>query len=125
MIDIFRPELDLVAFTSYPATVFNSPAAIPKDYYEHIYDHIKHSDPVVFMEIGWPTTGKGNEASQSEFIRQLPSLMANVKPQVLAWSLLHDVQGSPLGTDLSATGLLGNSGQAKGGLGAFKELKNK
>jgi hypothetical protein len=105
--------------------LFNSPAAIPTDYYAHIYDHIKRTDPVVFMEIGWPTTGKASEASQLEFIGRLPTLMADVKPQILAWSLLHDVQGSPLGTDLSTTGLLHNSGQAKSGLSAFKELRNK
>jgi hypothetical protein len=65
LIDIFRPELDLVAFTSYPADHFSSPDDIPSDYYARIYDHVGHGDEVMFMEIGWPTTGKGTESERS------------------------------------------------------------
>ena len=49
LIDIFRPELDVIAFTSYPFNDFASPAAIPADYYERIYNHINRSDEVMFM----------------------------------------------------------------------------
>jgi hypothetical protein len=124
LIDIFRPELDLIAFTSYPADHFSSPSAVPANYYEQIYQHIKRDDPVMFMEIGWPSTGKGSEQSQLAFINRLPSLMEKVKPKVLAWSLLHDVPGA-LGGDLGSTGLLTTRGQAKPGFEAFKALRNK
>lgn len=125
LIDIFRPELDLVAFTSYPADQYPNPSDIPKDYYERIYDHIRRDDPVIFMEIGWPSKGKGNEAKQLVFIQRLPSLMGNVRPQILAWSLLHDVDSSSLGGDLSSTGLADNSGRAKPAFDAFRELQRK
>jgi hypothetical protein len=125
LIDIFRPELDLVAFTSYPFINFSSPTAIPANYYQRIYDHINGSDEVMFMEIGWPSAGKGSEASQTEFIQRLPSLMANVRPKVLAWSLLHDVSGEALPGDLSSTGLSDNSGKPKRSFAAFEALRDK
>src|SRR5271165_4330968 len=49
LIDIFRPKLDVLAFTSYPADHFPNPSAIPAKYYEQIYLHIKPTDPVMFM----------------------------------------------------------------------------
>jgi hypothetical protein len=125
LIDIFRPELDLVAFTSYPADQFSNPTDVPKDYYEGIYEHIKRTDPVMFMEIGWPSTGKGSEAKQLEFIHRLPLLMSNVKPKILAWSLLHDVGSGTLGSDLATTGLADNRGRAKPAFDAFRELQGK
>jgi hypothetical protein len=124
LIDIFRPELDLVAFTSYPADHFPNPSAIPANYYEQVYLHIKRDDPIMFMEIGWPSTGKGSEQSQIAFINRLPALMEKVKPKVLAWPLLHDISGA-LGGDLGATGLLTTKGQAKPALEAFKAIRNK
>jgi hypothetical protein len=125
LIDIFRPELDIVAFTSYPAITYSSPDKIPNDYYDRIYDHIKRSDEVMFMEIGWPSSGKGSEDSQVEFIRRLPSLMARVRPQVLAWSLLHDVVGSSLSGDLGRTGLVEENGNPKRALQAFLALRRR
>lgn len=125
LIDIFRPELDLVAFTSYPSARYSNPSDVPADYYERIYDHISRDDPVMFMEIGWPTTGKGNEKKQLEFIQRLPSLMGKTKPEVLAWSLLHDVGGGLLSSDLANTGLVTNNGRVKRAFEAFKELQSK
>jgi hypothetical protein len=125
LIDIFRPELDVLAFTSYPAITYSSPTAIPRDYYQKIYDHISRTDPVMFMEIGWPSTGKGSESSQVEFIRALPGLMAQVKPSVLAWSLLHDVGGGALESDLGNTGIISSDGRPKSGFAAFKELRGR
>jgi hypothetical protein len=126
LIDIFRPELDLVAFTSYPADHFSSPDDIPSDYYARIYDHVERRDEVMFMEIGWPTTGKGSDREQVEFIERLPALMKNVRPRVLAWSLLHDVRGSGLNSDLATTGLRSSDGKAKSEAAkAFRDLRNK
>jgi hypothetical protein len=48
--------------------------------------------------------------------------MAKVKPSIVDWSLLHDVQMSVLG-DLATTGLIAASGTPKSGFGAFKELR--
>ncbi len=122
MIEIFRPELDLVAFTTYPTVSFPSPASIPADYYGHIYDHIGQNDKVMFMEVGWPTTGKGSEASQAEFIRRLPALMGPARPSIVVWSLLHDVGSGILSSDLATTGLITQDDKRKSGFDAFKQL---
>ncbi|MGH9462148.1 MAG: hypothetical protein ACRD1X_13075 [Vicinamibacteria bacterium] len=59
LIDVFRPELDLVAFTSYPAGHFSSPVEIPLDYYTKVSRHLRSSDEVIFMEIGWRAGAAG------------------------------------------------------------------
>lgn len=125
LIDIFRPELDLVAFTSYPADHFATPRDVPDDYYEKISDYVSRGETVHFMEIGWPTTGKGTPAEQREFVERLPELMANVNPAVVAWSLLHDVSGSGLSGELATTGLLMSSGEPKPAYAAFKALRGR
>lgn len=122
LIEIFRPELDAVAFTSYPSDHFARPADIPLDYYERIFDHVKKTEEIHFMEIGWPTTGTGNETEQVDFIKRLPALMEKVQPKVLAWSLLHDVDTSALGGDLASTGLMTKDGQPKPAYQAFRAL---
>jgi hypothetical protein len=111
----------LVAFTSYPADHFATPADIPADYYSRIYDHIKPSDEVMFMELGWPSSGKGTEQEQVEFVKRLPALMKDVKPAVIAWPLLHDV-GGVFSADLASTGLYTQKGAPKPAAAAFKQL---
>jgi hypothetical protein len=122
-IDVFRPALDLVAFTSYPSEHFPNPAALPNDYYEGILQHVQRSERVMFMEIGWPSTGTGSEREQVEFIERLPALMARVDPIVVAWSLLHDVRASGLGGDLASTGLIEPGGRHKPAFDAFKRFR--
>ncbi len=123
LIDIFRPELDLIALTSYPADHYPSPANIPVDYYSRMYRHIKKTDEVMFMEIGWPATKNENYAKQEDFVNALSKLMEDVKPSILCWSLLHDVQTSLLSSDLAATGLITRKGEIKPAFNSFKELK--
>lgn len=122
LIEVFRPELDVVAFTSYPADHFPSVEAIPSDYYENVFNHVTRSEEIMFMEIGWPTTGEGSDESQVAFIERLPELMNDVNPSVIAWSLLHDVRLSGLNNELASTGLISSSGEKKPGWNAFVEL---
>jgi hypothetical protein len=122
VIDVFRPELDAVAFTTYPADHFATPADMPADYYAHVFDHVKRSDEIIFMEIGWPTTGKGSESEQAAFIARLPLLMEEVKPGIVAWSLLHDVRQSGLSGELAATGLIEPGGRRKPAFETFRKL---
>jgi hypothetical protein len=123
LIDVFRPELDVIALTSYPSGIFASPARMPADYYARIADHTKGSDEILFMEIGWPTRGQGSEQEQVEFINRLPALMSDVRPTVLAWPLLHDVQLPLLGDDLFTTGLVTAKGTVKPGYAALRRLR--
>lgn len=113
LIDLFRPELDLFAFTSYPADHFATPDDVPANHYERVFDHIDKKEHVACMEIGWPTTGKGTNDEQAKFVARLRTLLAKVKPDVVCWSLLHDVTRSGLPGDLASTGLLDTEGAKK------------
>lgn len=123
LIDIFRPELDVIALTSYPADHFGSPNEIPSDYYSKIYNYVGKSDRVMLTEIGWPSTGKGNERSQEQFILRLPELTNSMKPLYVGWSLLHDVRVSSFGESLGTTGILMNNGKPKPGFAALKKVR--
>jgi hypothetical protein len=41
---------------------------------------------VMFMEIGWPSAGKGSPASQQQFVARLPELLGPLHPLLVAWS---------------------------------------
>jgi hypothetical protein len=123
VIDIFRPELDVVGLTTYPSPFHASPAKLPLDYYFWIYHHIKNTDEVLLMEVGWPTSGSGNEREQQAFIRRLPELLNRVNVSVVAWALLHDVGLAEFDANLNTVGLVTNNGQRKIGYEEFKALK--
>ena len=125
LIEVFRPELDVVALTSYPSDHFPSVEAIPDDYYANVFNHVTKSEEIMFMEIGWPTTGEGSDDSQVAFINRMPELMSTVEPRLLAWSLLHDVRMSGLSDGLASTGLISPGGEKKPGFRAFVDLQAK
>lgn len=86
---------DYLGLSSYPSwllhkNVFPSMADIPTGYYDRIRILVPDM-PVVFTEVGWPSAGGGTEAEQAAFIRELPRLLENTNPELITWSLLHDV----------------------------------
>lgn len=122
VINIFRPELDVVGFTTYPSPFHETPAQLLPDYYTWMFRHIQPSDPVMLMEIGWPTSGTGSESEQRAFIKRLPSLLKGINLVGIEWALLHDVQLGAFDADLNTTGLRYRDGREKPGFGAFKVL---
>lgn len=122
VIDIFRPELDLVGFTSYPSPFHATPADLPADYYTWMFRHVPAGEPVMLMEIGWPTSGSGDEAEQLQFIARLPSLLAGINLVGLEWALLHDVRLGAFDADLSTVGLRYRDGRPKPGYEALRML---
>jgi hypothetical protein len=125
VIDVFRPELDIIAFTSYPSNHYSRAKDIPNDYYSSSLRYLNNNDQIMFMEIGWPAQAKSNADKQKEFITVLPSLMKDLRQPIVIWSLLHDVKFSDLTEDLSTTGLLNKKGDVKPAFKAFQELKHK
>jgi hypothetical protein len=123
IIDIFRPELDVIGLTSYPAPFHESPVGLPPDYYSWINHHIQPNDQVVLMELGWPTKGAGSELEQQTFIRRLPELFSQVNVSIIAWALLHDVNLAAFDANLNTVGLIRNNGQKKKGFDEFKSLR--
>jgi hypothetical protein len=124
VIDIFRPELDVIGLTSYPSPFHASPAELPHDYYSWLNHHIRENDEVLVMELGWPTQGSGSELEQQEFIGRLPDFFRHVNVSVIAWALLHDVTLDVFDANLNSVGLINNSGQKKRGFYEFKALKH-
>ena len=122
LIDVFRPALDVIAFTSYPFEIAASPEKLPADYYDGILKHVGKDDVIIFPEIGWPSGGKSSEVLQEAFIKRIPALFKKAKPGFIAWSLLHDVDIPEFSVNLGSTGLLTGKGSAKPGLAAFKAL---
>ncbi len=122
LINIFRPELDVIGLTSYPSPFHKTPARLPKDYYTRILRHIPNGDEVLLMEIGWPTKASGSEAEQADFIRRLPGLLRGVNVSVIAWALLHDVNLSEFNANLNTTGLITRRGRKKPGYFRFRDL---
>jgi len=123
VIDILRPELDVIGLTTYPSPFHGLPDELPDDYYSWIYKHINETDEVLFMEVGWPTSARGSEHEQVAFIRRLPGLLKGVRATVLAWALLHDVSLAEFDTNLNTVGLVTRNGRRKMGYEAFKALK--
>jgi hypothetical protein len=122
VINIFRPELDLVGLTSYPSPFHATPADLVPDYYTWMFRHIPPSEPVMLMEIGWPSSGSGSEAEQLAFLERLPTLLKGINLIGVEWALLHDVQLGAFNADLNSVGLRRRDGRPKPGYGAFRAL---
>jgi hypothetical protein len=123
VIDIFRPELDLIGLTTYPAAFHPSPGKLPNDYYSWIYHHIAKEEKILLMEVGWPTSGVGTVGEQAAFIGRLPSLLEDMNIIGLEWALLHDVNLAEFDANLNTVGLITDTGKKKPGFSIFKALK--
>jgi hypothetical protein len=122
VINILRPELDLVGFTTYPSPFHETPAQLPSDYSTWMFLHVPRGNPVMLTEIGWPTSGSGNESEQVAFLERLPSLLKGINLVGLEWALLHDVQLGAFDADLNTVGIRYRDGQPKPSYEAFRTL---
>jgi len=125
VINIFRPELDIIGITTYPSVFHETPEQLPTDYYTWIFHHVPQEEPVMIMEIGWPTSGTGSEAEQTAFIRRLPDLLKGINLVGIEWALLHDVKLDVFDANLNTVGLRYRDGKIKPGYNAFRRLKIK
>ncbi len=123
VVDVFRPQLDLIALTTYPAPFHAAPENLPANYYTWVYRHVRKTDEVLLMEAGWPTAGAGSEVEQANYIRRLPELLRGVKVVGVDWALLHDVDLPAFDANLNTVGLLTRDGRPKRGLDAFRALR--
>ena len=88
ILDKFK-DSDLLAFTTYPTLIYNSPSDIPSGYYEEISKHTNLE--YIFSEVGWIRTGdikgwEGSEIEQSKYIE----LLGNTSSKGYIWSFLYD-----------------------------------
>ena len=85
---------DFVAFSSYPGTLVDSGhyaslEDIPVEWYS-ISRLVYPDKPIIFSEIAWSSEGTGTPEEQMQFIEALPSLLADVDPELVTWAFLHD-----------------------------------
>ncbi len=88
---------DFVAFTSYPSYLFN-PDAVGNPFlsmdelarWYSISRIVFPNTPILFTELGWSDSGTESEAAQNLYLESLPSLMADVQPEIMTWAFLHD-----------------------------------
>ncbi|MBZ0108799.1 MAG: hypothetical protein K8F52_09020 [Candidatus Scalindua rubra] len=88
---------DFIAFTSYPSYLLN-PDAISNPFlsvdelarWYSISRLVFPDTPILFTELGWSSAGTESEAAQNLYVESLPSLMADVQPELITWAFLHD-----------------------------------
>lgn len=122
LVDIFRPDLDVVGLTTYPSSFHDTPADLAPDYFTWIAHHILPTDEILMMEVGWPSEGSGNEQEQRQFVRALPTLIEGVNVSVVAWALLHDVGLEAFDANLNSVGLITTTGRRKPAFADFLNL---
>jgi hypothetical protein len=120
LVDLFRPNLDVVAFSTFPMARFKSPGDLPVDYYDGIKQFVDAKDELIF-QVAWPSAGAGGEATQRAFVDRLPSWTARVKPNILLWPILHDLNigGS---SPVTSLGLYSSAGTAKSAAAPFGRI---
>jgi hypothetical protein len=114
LLELFRPDLDVLAFSSYP-TRYREPAMIPADYFGAIQQFVSPREELL-LQVGWPSSGSRGEALQRAFVERLSGLAAGAKPNILIWSVLHDVGDSG---PLAGLGLYTSAGTAKPAAASF------
>lgn len=88
--------MDFIAFTTYPIDMIDegfypSVADIPPDWYGSA--RIPYPNKrIIFSEVGWPSKYGGTPESQADFVKNLPRLMSKVKPELVTWAVLHDME---------------------------------
>jgi hypothetical protein len=95
VVDYMGPQ-DFIGLTTYPNWLVHnghvpSVSAIPTSYYDKVR-MVFPNRPILFSEVGWPSAGRGSADEQAVFIRHLPRLFANVRPEIVTWTTLSDTR---------------------------------
>jgi Tol biopolymer transport system component len=119
LVDLFRPQMDFIAFRSMPTIKYKEGAStIPKDYFEHIGTFLEPDDRLM-LQVGWPSSGESTEEEQAKFVGRLPELLQKLNPCIVCWDILHDVEVSG---QVVTLGLLRENGEAKPAFKIFKDF---
>ncbi len=126
LLDAFEGYLDFVGLSTYPFLDFESPEAIPADYYQEVVD--RTGLPIAFTEMGWPSqplsnfpeSGYGGSPSeQAAFAVRFLELIEDVDVRFALWSFQHDI-GAPGGPAFETVSLRENDGTPKPALAIWQ-----
>jgi hypothetical protein len=92
LVDLFRPEMDVLAMSSVPSDQFSEQTALPVGYYQAIAD-LRANEPIL-LQAGWPSAS-GGDGGQAAFVDRIPVLLGNLNVSVLTWPILHDISAGP------------------------------
>ena len=116
LVDQFRPELDVLAFSSTPSDPGGGPGALPPDFFAGIREFASSEE--IALQTGWPS-GSGGEAAQAAFIGRLPALTSSIAPKLMLWPILSDL---PFPGLVGTLGLYNRDGVAKSAVASFRSL---
>jgi hypothetical protein len=126
LLDPFIGHLDFVGLSTYPFLDFESPEAMPADYYREVAE--RTGLPIAFTEMGWPSqplsnfpeSGYGGSPSeQTAFAVRFLELIEDVDVRFALWSFQHDV-GPPGGPAFETVALRENDGTPKPALAIWQ-----
>jgi hypothetical protein len=123
MLNAFRPRLDAMGITTYPANFWPNFPDVPDNLYQALSGYLQTDERLVVVEAGWPWQGDDSADQQVTYIQALPGMWQDLNLDWLGWSLLHDVPDSLMPAGLGATGLCQTDGQPKPAWSALLALK--
>ena len=113
LVSRFEPKIDLLAVSSFPGMVFESPEAMPEFYYSALNNRTDH--PIGFASIGWSSSKGAGQDSQYSFMSRTLAAADSLKASMLVWYLGRDPRAQPSTAfqPLSAMGLFDADGIEK------------
>lgn len=109
------PKLDAIGISTYPSLWFESPAAMPDNYYAELKTY--SSKPVIVAESGWPSAGSsefhGSEENQNRFLVKFLQLTSTIDLKLWIWWFFHDWEGEGYPDYFKSMGLKSSNGSDK------------
>lgn len=106
---------DFIGLTTYPGLIFKSPEEIPVNHYSQITTYSKK--PIAIVETAWEREGtlpgwESSPAEQVDFLTRLFELTLPLKPKMIIYSFLYDVETS--NPAFKSMGLIGEVEESPG-----------
>jgi len=124
----FTGKLDVAGFTTYPFLAYETPDAIPADYFAEAAT--RSGLPIALTEIGWPSAPLsaapasafgGSPEEQVAFVHRLRDLLTGVPVQFALWSFPNDL-GAGASPPFESVSLRANDGTPKPAMVAWQEM---
>jgi hypothetical protein len=114
----FEPKIDMLAVSSFPGLIFETPDLIPEFYYSGLNNRTEH--PLALVSVGWSSErpgGAGGEDEQFSYLSRTLAVADALKASMFVWYLAHDPRPEPTGPyhPLRSMGLLRSDGIEKTG----------